>query len=72
MVKINYKSMITIIVCTNRKDAVSMSVAQQYQEILEAEGAECRILSLRELPQDFIYSALYENAGKNEQFKSCE
>jgi chromate reductase len=60
--------MITIIVGTNRKDSVSRQIAVQYAETLREEGMESTILDLRELPTDFIYSALYENIGKNEQF----
>jgi chromate reductase len=60
--------MITIIVGTNRKDSVSRQIAVQYAETLKEEGMESTILDLRELPTDFIYSALYENIGKNEQF----
>ncbi len=60
--------MITIIVGTNRKDSVSRQIAVQYAETLGGEGEEIALLDLRELPKDFVYSALYENAGKNEQF----
>lgn len=60
--------MITIIVGTNRKESVSGQIAVQYAEALKKEGVESAILDLSELPSDFIYSALYENAGKNEQF----
>ena len=60
--------MITIIVGTNRKDSVSRQIAVQYAETLKEEGMESTILDLHELPTDFIYSALYENIGKNEQF----
>lgn len=60
--------MITIIVGTNRRDSVSMQIAVQYSEILSEEGKESSILNLRELPPDFIYSALYENTGKNDLF----
>lgn len=60
--------MITIIVGTNRKDSVSRQIALQYSETLTEEGMESTILDLQELPPDFIYSALYENAGKNVQF----
>ena len=60
--------MITIIVGTNRKDSVSRQIAVQYAETLKEEGMESTILDLRELPTDFIYSALYENIGRNEKF----
>lgn len=64
--------MITIIVGTNRKDSVSQQVASQYSETLLDLGVESRILKLRDLPKDFIHSALYENAGKNEQFNEVK
>ena len=60
--------MITIIVGTNRKDSVSQHVANQYAETLKEMGEESKMMSLNELPVDFIYSALYENLGKNERF----
>ncbi|MCK5278845.1 MAG: NAD(P)H-dependent oxidoreductase, partial [Cyclobacteriaceae bacterium] len=60
--------MITIIVGTNRKDSVSQQIARQYAEILKELGVESNILNLMDLPIDYIYSALYENIGKNEQF----
>jgi chromate reductase, NAD(P)H dehydrogenase (quinone) len=60
--------MITIIVGTNRKDAVSQHIAKHYAEILEERGAKSTIFNLKDLPHDFIKSALYENVGRNEQF----
>jgi len=60
--------MITIISCTNRTSSVSMVVSEFYQELLTTAGAESRILNLRDLPADFVGSALYENTGKNQAF----
>lgn len=60
--------MITIIVGTNRKDAVSREIADIYQQLLQKKQVETQILDLSELPKDFIYTALYENSGKNEAF----
>lgn len=60
--------MITIISCTNRKSAVSKVVSEFYQELLSQSGAESKILDLQKVPADFIMSALYENAGKNQAF----
>ena len=62
--------MITIISGTNRKNAVSLDVAKQYAEILSKKGAENIILNLMDLPPDFIFSSLYENAGENERFNA--
>jgi len=60
--------MITIIVGTNRKDAVSHHIAKQYEEVLKEQQVECSVLDLRKLPHDYLVSALYENVGKNKEF----
>ena len=60
--------MITIVSGTNRKNSVSLHVAKQYQSILSELGAESNILTLEDLPLDFLNVALYENAGGNQQF----
>ncbi|MTI31838.1 NADPH-dependent FMN reductase [Xanthovirga aplysinae] len=60
--------MITIIIGTNRQDAVSKNIAHYYQGILKKKGADSQLLDLKELPKDFAFSALYENSGKNQKF----
>lgn len=60
--------MITIVVGTNRKNAISRKIADIYQQLLHQKQADAQILDLSELPKDFIYTALYENIGKNEAF----
>jgi chromate reductase, NAD(P)H dehydrogenase (quinone) len=60
--------MITIVSGTNRKNSVSLHIANQYQTILAELGYEASILSLEELPDDFLNVALYENAGKSLEF----
>lgn len=62
--------MIKIIVGTNRKTAVSKTIAHLYQEILNERGHNAEILYLEDLPVDFIETALYENNGKNEGYNS--
>ena len=62
--------MIYIISGTNRSAAKSPLVAKLYVEILKDLGAEAEVLDLRDLPRDFVFSALYENAGSNEAFNS--
>ncbi|MEJ2004715.1 MAG: NAD(P)H-dependent oxidoreductase, partial [Cyclobacteriaceae bacterium] len=58
-----------VIVCgTNRNDSVSLQIASYYLEILKKSGIEAGLIDLRDLPDDFAFSALYENAGKNEKF----
>lgn len=60
--------MINIVIGTNRKHSLSARVAHIYQQMLHEKQAECRLISLRDLPDDFTASALYENNGRNAQF----
>jgi len=60
--------MVYIISGTNRKEAKSPYLAQLYAEALKELGAESEIIDLRDLPEDFVFSALYGNAGKNKEF----
>ncbi|MFC5269619.1 NADPH-dependent FMN reductase [Adhaeribacter terreus] len=63
--------MITIIVGTNRPDAISRKLAEQYAEMLQQKfGQPAQLLDLQELPVDFISTALYEHTGKNEAFNA--
>ncbi|MES2778165.1 MAG: NAD(P)H-dependent oxidoreductase [Bacteroidota bacterium] len=60
--------MILIIATTNRKNSKTYKVAEYYKLLLERMDVESDILSLEHLPEDFAFSALYENAGKNNDF----
>jgi chromate reductase, NAD(P)H dehydrogenase (quinone) len=60
--------MITIISGTNRPDSNSIAIAKYYEALLKKKGVECHIMDLSQLPVDFPFSALYENAGKNTAF----
>lgn len=60
--------MICIISCTNRPNSNSIKVAQYYKELLSTKGVEAQVLDLTLLPEDFIFSALYDNMGKNPAF----
>lgn len=63
--------MITIIVGTNRPDAISRKLAEQYAEMLHQKFQQpSQLLDLQELPVDFIGTALYEHTGKNEAFNA--
>jgi NAD(P)H-dependent FMN reductase len=62
--------MITILVTTNRKEAISSQIASIYLRKLEEGGEPVRIMSLEDLPHDFVFSALYENSGKNPAFNA--
>lgn len=64
--------MICIISGTNRKDSNSILIARHYQTLLNDRRASNTILDLRELPSDFILSALYENTGKNPHFNKMQ
>ena len=64
--------MITIISGTNREGAYSRILAEIYREILESKGGECQILDLKDLPRDFIFSALFDNAGGHPQFNEIQ
>ena len=57
-----------IISGTNREEAISPAVANLYQQLANNAGFKSEVIDLRHIPQDFITSALYENAGKNEAF----
>ncbi len=60
--------MISIISSTNRINSKSIRVAAFYKEVLDSKGVESKIIDLSLLPQDFAFSALYHNQGKNDLF----
>lgn len=60
--------MIKIIVGTNRKNSLSQKLALIYQNSLKNLNTDAEILDLKDLPHDFLFSALYENNGKNSGF----
>ncbi|WKV13970.1 NAD(P)H-dependent oxidoreductase [Marivirga harenae] len=60
--------MITIISGTNRKNSVSSKVAHLYQSHLLQHQVESNIVDLADLPQDFVFTALYDNNGRNSKF----
>lgn len=60
--------MITIISGTNRPDNNTRRVARICQRILEEKGEESRILSMEDLPSDFLNSEMYgERSEEMEQ-----
>ncbi len=61
---------IPIIAGTNRNGSKTLQMAQHYQELLEAKGAEAFIIDLKDLPADFQVSAMFENRNKNEAFNA--
>jgi len=60
--------MIKIIVGTNRKNSLSYTLAELYQDMLQKLGETSEILKLEDLPHDFVFSALYEKNGKNPEY----
>lgn len=60
--------MLSIVVGTNRDSSKSELVANYYQSILEKKGVISQIIHLKDLPENFISTALYKNSGKDEQF----
>lgn len=60
--------MISIISGTNRKDANAAKIAKIYARLLDKADASYQTIDLQDLPKDFIFSALYENSGKNGDF----
>ncbi len=64
--------MIGVIVGTNRHNSASKKVGLYYQKLLASLGAESQIIDLAELPEDFAFSALYHNYGKNEVFNEFQ
>ncbi|GAA4799042.1 hypothetical protein GCM10023231_29740 [Olivibacter ginsenosidimutans] len=62
--------MITIISGTNRKNSNSLKVATYYQKQLDLKGLGSEVLSLEELPHDFISSDLY--GARSETFQGIQ
>lgn len=60
--------MISIISSTNRPQSLSYRISLYYQQVLNDFNAYNQVINLGDLPPDYIASALYENAGKNESF----
>jgi chromate reductase, NAD(P)H dehydrogenase (quinone) len=62
--------MITIIAGTNRKNSNSLKVATYYQRQLDKKGFGSEILSLEELPDNFLVSDLY--GARSESFQPIQ
>ncbi|WP_194776548.1 NADPH-dependent FMN reductase [Pararhodonellum marinum] len=60
--------MVNIIIGTNRKKSLSRKIGSIYQEILAKKQVDSEIIDLKDLPHDFVFSALYENNGKNPSY----
>lgn len=64
--------MITIISSTNRTGANTRQVADIYAVLLNDLNQEHQVLDLKDLPHDFIFSALFENRGNNPEFNETQ
>jgi NAD(P)H-dependent FMN reductase len=64
--------MITVLSSTNRLGAHTRVISDIYIEILEQLGQEIQLLDLRELPEDFIFSATFDKAGTHPQFNEIQ
>lgn len=62
--------MTTIISCTNREGSNTLKLAEYYHKELAAKGFESEILSLKNLPDNFIVSDLY--GKRSEAFQSIQ
>jgi len=64
------KEVIYIISGTNREQAVSFQVAQIYQQEFNDLGMASEIIDLQKLPVDYLFSGLYDNAGKSQEMNA--
>ena len=62
--------MITIIVGTNRQNSNTLKLATYYHNVLSQRGISSEIISLTDLPADFIVTDLYGN--RSEMFKPMQ
>lgn len=59
---------IGIVIGTNRKASFTSKIANYYKQKIEEEEYSTELIDLSLLPEDFAFSALYQNAGKNLEF----
>jgi NAD(P)H-dependent FMN reductase len=64
--------MILIVVGTNRVNGLSYQVADIVTEILKQKKVASEQLKLIDLPNYFLFTALYDQQGKNEKFNSYQ
>jgi NAD(P)H-dependent FMN reductase len=63
---------IGILVGTNRSGAMSLEMANYYKKKLLSKDIDSLLLNLEDLPDDFAFSALYHNKGKNEGYNDFQ
>jgi chromate reductase, NAD(P)H dehydrogenase (quinone) len=64
--------MICVIACTNRPNSNSLKIAEYYINRLQAENAECMLIDLNKMPETYLFSALYDNQGKDSTFNEIK
>jgi NAD(P)H-dependent FMN reductase len=63
---------IGIIIGTNRQNSLSGRIAHYYKTQLELKGISTEVVDLSKLPEDFTFSALYQNSGCNIDFNEFQ
>jgi chromate reductase, NAD(P)H dehydrogenase (quinone) len=63
---------VTIISGTNREGSYSRIVAEIYADILQNRGKASQVIDLKNLPRDFIFSALFEKSGEHPEFNEIQ
>ena len=61
-----------VVSCTNRSKPNSRIIAEHYVKLLEEKVSSLELIDLRDLPKDFVFSALYDNAQKNPEFNQMQ
>ncbi len=63
---------IAILYGTNRTNSLTEQVGKYYVKLLNEKGIKALIIDLKNLPDDFTKTALYENNGKNNKFNKLK
>jgi chromate reductase, NAD(P)H dehydrogenase (quinone) len=64
--------MICVIACTNRPNSNSLKIAEYYIKLLQSEGVACKLIDLNKIPETYLFSALYDNQGKDAVFNEIK
>ena len=64
--------MICVIACTNRPNSNSLKIAEYYIKLLQSEGVACTLIDLNKIPETYLFSALYDNQGKDSGFNEMK
>jgi NAD(P)H-dependent FMN reductase len=64
--------MICVIACTNRPNSNSLKISEYYIKLLQQLEVTCTLIDLNKLPENYLFSALYHNQGKDEIFNSIK